>query len=159
MKERNSVKKFQMLVKLAFLLFWFARALASNEPKSLAANQNWNTPHDWPLKKIHCLTDQSGCKEIQIQFVVLWGLRTSISALLRRRINRNKTTRIEFHSTTCLNVTWSFLLSDFLRVYLSRAMVDEKTGHGITRTLCGDQHRVRATQHSLHFWGYRNKSL
>ena len=87
-----------MLVKLAFLLFWFARALASNEPKSLAANQNWNTPHDWPLKKIHCLTDQSGCKEIQIQFVVLWGLRTSISALLRRRTkkNRNKITGIEF---------------------------------------------------------------
>ena len=66
MKESNSVKKFQMLVKLAFLLFWFARALASNEPKSLAANQNWNTPHE-----IHCLTDQSSCKEIQIQFVVL----------------------------------------------------------------------------------------
>ena len=63
------------------------------------------------------------------------------------------------HSTTCLNVTWSFLLNDFLRVYLSRAMVDEKTDHGITRTLCYDQHRVCATQHSLHFWGYRNKSL
>ena len=49
MKESNSPNKFQMLVKLAFLLFWFARALA-NETKSLAANQNWNTPHDWPLK-------------------------------------------------------------------------------------------------------------
>ena len=51
MKESNSANKFQMLVKLAFLLFWFARALATNETKSLAANQNWNTPQDWPFKK------------------------------------------------------------------------------------------------------------
>ena len=51
MKESNSAKKFQMLVKLAFLLFWFARALATNETKSLAANQNWNTPKIGLLKK------------------------------------------------------------------------------------------------------------
>ena len=44
MKESNSANKFQMLVKLAFVLFWFARALATNETKSRAANQNWNTP-------------------------------------------------------------------------------------------------------------------
>ena len=51
MKESNSANKFQMLVKLAFVLFWFSRGLATNETKSLAANQNWNTPHDWPFKK------------------------------------------------------------------------------------------------------------
>ena len=50
MKKSNSANKFQMLVKLAFLLFRFARALATNETKSLASNQNWNTPHDWPFK-------------------------------------------------------------------------------------------------------------
>ena len=59
MKESNSANKFQMLVKLAFLLFWFARALATNKTKSLAENQNWNTPHDWPFKKsIVYLTNQ-----------------------------------------------------------------------------------------------------
>ena len=46
MKESNSANKLQMLVKLAFVLFWFALALATNETKFLAANQNWNTPHD-----------------------------------------------------------------------------------------------------------------
>ena len=59
MKESNLANKFQMLVKLAFVLIWFARALATNETKSLAANQNWNTPHDWPFKKsIVYLTNQ-----------------------------------------------------------------------------------------------------
>ena len=46
MKESKSTNKLQMLVKLAFVLIWFARALATNETKSLAANQDWNTPHD-----------------------------------------------------------------------------------------------------------------
>ena len=59
MKESNSANKFQMLVKLAFVLFWFARALATNETKFLAASQNWNTPHDWPFKNsIAQLTNQ-----------------------------------------------------------------------------------------------------
>ena len=40
MKESNSPNKFQMLVKLAFVLFCFAGALATNETKPLAANQN-----------------------------------------------------------------------------------------------------------------------
>lgn len=44
MKESNSTNQLQMLVKLAFVLFWFARFLATNETKPLAANQDWNTP-------------------------------------------------------------------------------------------------------------------
>ena len=52
MKESNSANKFQMLVKLAFVPFWFARALATNEIKSLAANQNWNMPHNGLLKNL-----------------------------------------------------------------------------------------------------------
>lgn len=59
MKESNSTNKLQMLVKLAFVLFWFARALATNETQSLAANHNWKTPHDWPFEKsIVKLTNQ-----------------------------------------------------------------------------------------------------
>ena len=46
MKKNNSANKLQMLVKLAFLLFRFASALATNETKSRAANQNWKTSHD-----------------------------------------------------------------------------------------------------------------
>ena len=59
MKESKSTNKLQMLVKLAFVLIWFARALATNETKSLAANQDWNTPmisllknslFNWPIR-------------------------------------------------------------------------------------------------------------
>ena len=59
MKESKSTNKLQMLVKLAFVLTWFASALATNETKSLAANQDWNTPmisllknplFNWPIR-------------------------------------------------------------------------------------------------------------
>ena len=45
MKESNSTNKLQTLIKLAFVLFWFARGPRHkpNVTKPLAVNQDWNT--------------------------------------------------------------------------------------------------------------------
>ena len=86
MKESNSTNKLQMLVKLAFVLFWFARALAWNETKPLAANQNLNTPRDWPFKKFNEVVRKSKSNSLSVE-----GWEQAFVDVLR-----NKTTGIEF---------------------------------------------------------------